>query len=88
MSEAIAVLNAGSSSIKFSLFLARDGALELLLRGQIEALFTQPSFEAKDPGGGDCRWLSGRPSPARSSRCGLPLRRPTSPARRRDRRIA
>ena len=51
MADAILVLNAGSSSVKFSVFLARVGALELLLRGQIEALFTQPSFEAKDPGG-------------------------------------
>jgi hypothetical protein len=51
MADAILVLNAGSSSVKFSVFLARAGALELLLRGQIEALFTKPRFEAKDPAG-------------------------------------
>jgi len=51
MADAILVLNAGSSSVKFSVFLAQAGALELLLRGQIEALFTQPRFEAKDPDG-------------------------------------
>ena len=51
MADAILVLNAGSSSVKFSVFLARVGALELLLRGQIEALFTKPRFEAKDPDG-------------------------------------
>lgn len=48
MSDAIAVLNAGSSSIKFSLFLAEGGALKLCLRGQIEGLFTAPRFVAKD----------------------------------------
>ena len=33
MADAIVVLNAGSSSIKFSLFLARDGELDLDVRG-------------------------------------------------------
>jgi acetate kinase len=51
MADAILVLNAGSSSVKFSVFLARDGALEPMLRGQIEGLFTKPRFEAKDPEG-------------------------------------
>ena len=35
MADAIAVLNAGSSSIKYSLFLLRGNALELTLRGQV-----------------------------------------------------
>ncbi len=48
MSDAIVVLNAGSSSLKFSLFVARGNELELRLRGQIEGLFTAPRFVAKD----------------------------------------
>jgi acetate kinase len=47
--DAIAVLNAGSSSIKFSLF--RGGDLELVVRGQAEAINTTPRFAAKDPAG-------------------------------------
>ncbi len=53
MSDAILVLNAGSSSIKFSLFLAQAAALQLRLRGQIEGLYTAPRFTAKDAEGGD-----------------------------------
>jgi len=48
-SDAIAVLNAGSSSIKFSLFAGAD--LALILRGQAEAIHTAPRFVAKDPAG-------------------------------------
>jgi acetate kinase len=48
MKEAILVLNAGSSSIKFSLFVLRGEDLEQDVRGQIEALFTAPHFIAKD----------------------------------------
>jgi acetate kinase len=51
MADAIAVLNAGSSSIKFSLFALRGDALELELRGQIEGIYTAPRFVAKDRGG-------------------------------------
>ena len=51
MADAIAVLNAGSSSIKFSLFVALDGDLELVARGQAEGLFTSPRFVAKDSAG-------------------------------------
>jgi acetate kinase len=51
MSEAIAVLNAGSSSIKFSLFLIRDNQVELLVRGQIEGIYNAPHFVAKDRDG-------------------------------------
>ncbi len=51
MRDAILVLNAGSSSIKFSLF-ADDGAdLALQCRGQIEGLFTAPHFTARDASG-------------------------------------
>lgn len=51
MSQAIAVLNAGSSSIKFSLF-AQDGDdLALVVRGQAEGIHTSPRFTAKSPKG-------------------------------------
>lgn len=51
MAEAIAVLNAGSSSIKFSLFVTRNGDLELELRGQVEGIYNAPHFIAKKPDG-------------------------------------
>ena len=51
MSDAIAVLNAGSSSIKFSLFAQRERELELKARGQIEGIYTAPRFVAKDHAG-------------------------------------
>jgi acetate kinase len=51
MSDAIVVLNAGSSSIKFSLFALRADRLELTQRGQIEALYTAPRFIAEDASG-------------------------------------
>jgi acetate kinase len=51
MADAIAVLNAGSSSIKYSLFLLRGDALQLSLRGQVEGLYTHPRFVAKDAAG-------------------------------------
>ena len=47
MADAIAVLNAGSSSIKFSLFFTRSAELELELHGQIEGIYTTPHFIAK-----------------------------------------
>ena len=51
MADAIVVLNAGSSSLKFSLFARRDGGLELVVRGNVEGLDTAPRFLAKDPSG-------------------------------------
>ena len=51
MSEAIVVLNAGSSSIKFSLFALRADRLELTQHGQIEGLYTAPRFVAHDASG-------------------------------------
>lgn len=51
MKDAILVINAGSSSVKFSLFTVERSTLNLGLRGQIEGLFTSPRFVAKDPGG-------------------------------------
>jgi acetate kinase len=49
--EAILVLNAGSSSIKLSVFAAGTGDLALVLRGEIEGLYTAPRFVARDPAG-------------------------------------
>lgn len=51
MADVILVLNAGSSSIKFSLFLAKADELELLLGGQLEGLYTAPRFKARDAAG-------------------------------------
>jgi len=48
MSDAIAVLNAGSSSLKFSLFARTSQGAELVARGQAEGLYTSPHFVAKD----------------------------------------
>ena len=64
MSDAILVVNAGSSSIKFSLFLERGEALDLLLGGQIEGLYSAPRFTAKDAAGaivGERQWADGEP---------------------------
>ena len=51
MANAIAVVNAGSSSIKFSLFAEDAKGLELRARGQVEGLYTAPHFVAKDGAG-------------------------------------
>jgi acetate kinase len=52
MSDVYAVLNAGSSSIKFSLFTAAsDGTLEAGTRGQVEGIHHEPRFVAKNAGG-------------------------------------
>src|SRR5437879_1894527 len=61
MADAILVLTAGSSSVKFSVFLPGDPPEELL-RGQIEGLSTQPRFQARDHAGsvvGDKQWPAG-----------------------------
>jgi len=52
MTDAIAVINAGSSSLKFSLFAPGERGPSLVARGQAEALFTSPKFVAKDAQGG------------------------------------
>jgi acetate kinase len=61
MDDAILVLNAGSSSLKFSVFGAEDPP-ESLLRGQVEGLFTEPRFVARDAAGktvGERVWPAG-----------------------------
>lgn len=51
MADCIVVVNAGSSSIKFSLFALREQSLHLASRGQIEGLFTNSKFVSKDSAG-------------------------------------
>ena len=50
MPDTIAVLNAGSSSLKFSVFGVGE-TLTLNVRGQVEGIGTAPRFVAKDPSG-------------------------------------
>jgi acetate kinase len=62
MNDVILVLNAGSSSIKFSLFAECGGELELKTRGQLEGLYTAPRFVAKNAEGallGNNKWPDG-----------------------------
>src|SRR6476646_81006 len=59
MSDAILVLNAGSSSIKFSLFADDRDELALVAGGQMAAIHTAPQFVARDASGGkvaEKRW--------------------------------
>jgi acetate kinase len=61
MADAILVLNAGSSSLKFSVFLNGE-RLVPLLRGQLEGLLTEPRFVAHDTGDrvvGQHDWAAG-----------------------------
>lgn len=51
MDDVILVLNSGSSSIKYSVFLECAGQIRLKSRGQIEGLYTSPFFVAKDARG-------------------------------------
>ena len=59
MTEAILVINAGSSSIKFALFAVSGTELTPVAHGQIEGLGTAPHFIAKNTAGntiGEQRW--------------------------------
>ena len=49
--DAILVLNAGSSSLKLSVFANGTDELALELRGQLEGLYTSPRFTAHDAAG-------------------------------------
>ena len=51
MTDLVLVLNAGSSSLKFSIFEAGGAALDLLVRGQVEGLHARPRFVAKNQAG-------------------------------------
>ena len=47
----VLVVNAGSSSVKFSLYADGAAGLSLVTRGQAEGLFTSPRFVAKGSDG-------------------------------------
>ncbi|MEO8444060.1 MAG: acetate kinase, partial [Gammaproteobacteria bacterium] len=51
MTDAIAVLNAGSSSLKFSLYSVHGPGLQRELHGQVESLHTGPRLVAHDRSG-------------------------------------
>jgi acetate kinase len=52
MSDGILVINAGSSSIKFSLYISRNGGAPILSsKGQVEGIGVAPHFVAKCPDG-------------------------------------
>ena len=62
MTDAILVLNAGSSSLKFSLFVERGAELALIAGGQVEGLNGAPHFVAKPADGkpsSEQRWEAG-----------------------------
>jgi acetate kinase len=62
MADAILVVNAGSSSIKYSLFVDSGGEPGFRLGGQIEGLYTTPRFIARDAAGaniGERAWPEG-----------------------------
>jgi acetate kinase len=60
MSDALLVLNAGSSSLKFSVFLNEEPP-QPLLRGELEGLLSQPHFKVRDATAviGEKEWPSG-----------------------------
>lgn len=61
MSDVLLILNAGSSSLKFSVFRDSDPP-ELVLRGQLGSLLTKPRFVARDAAGqvrGERTWPAG-----------------------------
>ena len=51
MSNSIHVLNAGSSSLKFCVYVAQVGGWRAAARGQVEGIGTTPRLLAKDEGG-------------------------------------
>lgn len=62
MADAVLVLNAGSSSIKFSAFELAGAELSPLVKGQVEGLSTAPRFVARDASGNtvaEKRWDAG-----------------------------
>lgn len=63
MKDAILVLNAGSSSLKFAVFVDSDPP-QALFRGQIEGLFARPRFAVRNAAGevaGEHEWPAGSP---------------------------
>ena len=64
--DAILVINAGSSSLKFSVFRETGaGAVQAAINGQISGIGTEPKFEAKDAAKrplAERSWAAGEPS--------------------------
>ena len=63
MADSIVVLNAGSSSIKFCIFVLRGKEIRVVARGQIEGLLTSPKFVSKNEKGNllsEKAWGEGR----------------------------
>lgn len=63
MNDALLVLNAGSSSIKFSVFRLEDDTLSLVLCGVLEGLYTEAAFRVQDAQGTvlhDQQWPEGQ----------------------------
>jgi acetate kinase len=64
MSDAIVCFNAGSTSLKFGAYrIDGPGVLNLVTRGAVEEMATDPAFSAQDAGGnalGTHRWGPGR----------------------------
>ena len=61
MADALVVLNAGSSSIKFSVF-AQGADPQLVFKGQVEGLYTAPRFSVENAQGeslGERKWDEG-----------------------------
>ena len=64
MADLIIVLNAGSSSLKFTIYSARGEKPEALYDGQIEGIGTEPRFKVKDGAGKvveEKKWPAGAP---------------------------
>ncbi len=64
MKDLILILNAGSSSLKFTLYIDKGETLEALYSGQVEGIVTEPRFKAKDRGGNvveEKKWPPGIP---------------------------
>jgi acetate kinase len=69
MKQAIVILNAGSSSLKFSMYRVENNDLCPVVKGQIEGIGTSPKFKAKNPQG---RTLSETQPRATEGRFGHP----------------
>lgn len=64
MSELIIILNAGSSSLKFTIYADTEGSPAALYDGQIEGILTEAHFKAKDGAGKlvvEKKWPAGSP---------------------------
>ena len=64
MKDLILILNAGSSSLKFTLYIDKGETMEALYAGQVEGIVTEPRFKAKDSGGNvveEKKWPPGIP---------------------------